>query len=174
LTTLGFFSLEAAKVEMEVVEAVEEIVLEARDEYLVDHPPQQLHHLSADIAALWPKLDHLLYLPILGQERPRGLYYYQGDGLEAIYNFTYKYLTLEHFLGQLTHVQVGASLAERLVTAYVQAWYPAGEPLTVFADWHVKPHWTKAYSHSGHMTMWGRVMPGTKPCTVRPGQCNSS
>lgn len=147
---------------MEVVEAVEEPVLEARDEYLVDHPPQQLHHLSADIVALWPKLDHLLYLPILGEDRPRGLYYYQGDGLETIYGFTYKYLTLEHFLGQLTRVQVGAPLAESLVTAYVQAWYPAGEPLTIFADWHVKPHWTKAYSHSGHMTMWGRVMPGTK------------
>jgi hypothetical protein len=147
---------------MEVVEAIEKPVLEARDEYLVDHAPQQLHHLSADIAALWPKLDHLLYLPILGQDRPRGLYYYQGDGLESIYGFTYKYLTLEHFLGQLTRVQVGAPVAESLVTAYVQAWYPAGEPLTIFADWHVKPHWTKAYSHSGHMTMWGRVMPGTK------------
>ena len=147
---------------MELVTAVEETVLEARDQYLVDHSPQQIHHLSADIAALWPKLDHLLYLPILGEDRPRGLYYYQGDGLEAIYGFTYKYLTLEHFLGQLTRVQVGASLAESLVRAYVQAWYPAGEPLTIFADWHVKPHWTKAYSHAGHMTMWGRVMPGTK------------
>jgi hypothetical protein len=162
LTTQGFFSLETAKVEMEVVGAVEETVLEARDEYLVDHAPQQIHHLSADTASLWPKLDHLLYLPILGEDRPRGLYYYQGDGLEAIYSFTYKYLTLEHFLGQLTHVQVGAPLAESLVTAYVQAWYPAGEPLTIFADWHVKPHWTKTYSHAGHVTMWGRVMPGTK------------
>lgn len=94
LTTRGFFSLEAAQVEMEVGEAVEETVLEARDEYLVDHPPHQLHHLSADIAALWPKIDHLLYLPVLGEDRPRGLYYYQGDGLEAIYDFTYKYLTL--------------------------------------------------------------------------------
>ena len=147
---------------MAVTVAVEETVLAARDEYLVDHSPQQLHHLSADIAALWPKIDHLLYLPILGEDHPRGLYYYQGDGLEALYGFTYKYLTLEHFLGQLTHIQVGASLAESLVKAYAHAWYPAGEPLTVFADWHVKPHWTKASSHAGHMTMWGRVMPGTK------------
>ena len=162
LTTLGFFSLEAAKVGMEVIAAVEDPVLEAREEYLVAHSPQQLHHLSAGIAALWPKRDHLLYLPILGEDRPRGLYYYQGDGLEAIYGFTYKYLTLEHFWGQLTRVQVGAPLAESLVTAHVQAWYPTGEPLTIFADWHVKPHWTKAYSHAGHMTMWGRVMPGTK------------
>lgn len=147
---------------MEVVEVVEEKVLEARDEYLVDHPPQHLHHLSADIAALWPKIDHLVYLPILGLDRPRGLYYYQGDGLEAIYDFTYKYQTMEHFLGQLARVKVSASLAEGLAAAYVQAWYPDGKPLTVFADWHIKPHWTKAYSHTGHVTMWGRVMPGTK------------
>ncbi|MFQ5818309.1 MAG: hypothetical protein ACE5H2_10215 [Terriglobia bacterium] len=147
---------------MEVVEVVEETVLTARDEYSEDHPPKHLHHLSADIAALWPKIDHLVYLPILGLTRPRDLYYYQGDGLEAIYGFTYKYLTLEHFLGQLTRVQVGAPLTEALAATYAQAWYPDDDPLTVFADWHIKPHWTKAYSHAGHATMWERVMPGTK------------
>jgi hypothetical protein len=147
---------------MGVVEEVEEVILEARDTYLADKASQQLHHLSTDVAALWPKLDHLLYLPLLGLERPRDLYYYQGEGLEALYGFTYKYLTLEHFLGQLTRVQVGASLAEVLAMAYARAWYPGEAPLTLFADWHVKPHWTKAYSHSGHVAMWGRVMPGTK------------
>ena len=49
---------------MEVVEVVEETVLAARDEYMMDNPTQHLHHLSADMAALWPKIDHLLYLPI--------------------------------------------------------------------------------------------------------------
>jgi hypothetical protein len=147
---------------MEVVDAIEEVVLEARDAYLESNPTQRLHHLSADIAALWPKIDHLLYPPILGVERPRCLYYYQGDGLEAIYGFTYKYMTLEHFLGQLTRVQVGAALAEALAAAYVRAWYPGDEGLTIFVDWHTKPHWTKFYSHSGHIAMWGRTMPGTK------------
>jgi hypothetical protein len=147
---------------MGVVEAVERTVLEARDVYLESNPGQRLHHLSSDIAALWPKLDHLLYQPIVGVIRPRDFYYYQGDGLNAIYGFTYKYLTLEHFLGQLSRVQVGAPLSEALMTTYVQAWYPEGEPLTIFADWHVKPHWTKFYSHSGHVAMWGRTMPGTK------------
>jgi len=77
---------------MEVTEIIEEEVLSARDEYLEDHLPSQLHHLAADIGALWPKLDHLLYFPILGLTRPRDLYYYQGDGLEAIHGFTYKYM----------------------------------------------------------------------------------
>ena len=147
---------------MGLVEVVEETTLEARDSYLADNPTQHLHHLSADVTALWPKLDHLLYLPLLGLTRPRDLYYYQGQGLEALYGFTYKYLTLEHFLGQLTRVQVGAPLAEALATTYVHAWYPGDAPLTLFADWHVKPHWTKAYSHAGHVAMWGRVMPATK------------
>lgn len=147
---------------MNVVEVIEEEVLTARDVYLEDHPPSQLHHLSADVGALWPKLDHLIYLPVLELTRPRDLYYYQGDGLEAIYDFTYKYLTVEHFLGQLTRVRVGVPLAERLAFAYSEAWYRGDDPLTIFADWHIKPHWTKLYSHAGHVTMWGRVMPGTK------------
>jgi hypothetical protein len=119
-----------------------------RDEYLESNPNQSLPHLSTDIGALWPKIDHLLYQPILGVERPRCFYYYQGDGLEALYGFTYKYMTLEHFLGQMGRIQVGNRLAETL----------AG----VFVDWHTKPHWTKFSSHSGHIAMWGRTMPGTK------------
>jgi hypothetical protein len=147
---------------MGIAEVIEDTVLEARDAYRTDNPTLALHHLSADVAALWPKLDHLLYLPLLGLERPRDLYYYQGQGLEALYGFTYKCLTLEHFLGQLARVQVGASLAEALATTYAQAWYPGGSPLILFTDWHIKPHWTKEYSHAGHVAMWGRVMPGTK------------
>jgi len=147
---------------MGLAEVVEEEVLSVRDEYLEDHPPSQLHHLAADIGALWPKFDHLLYFPILRLTRPRDLYYYQGDGLEALYGFTYKYMTMEHFLGQLTRVEVGAPLTERLAFAYAQAWYPGDDPLIIFADWHIKPHWTKFNSHAGHVTMWGRVMPATK------------
>ena len=145
-----------------VTDAIERSVLGARQAYLASDSGQRLHHLSADLAALWPKLDHLLYQPILGLERPRCFYYYQGDGLEALYGFTYKYLTLEHFLGQLSRVQVGAPLAEALARVYAQAWYPDDEALTIFVDWHTKPHWTKSYSHSGHLAMWGRTMPGTK------------
>jgi hypothetical protein len=147
---------------MGLAEVVEEAVLTARDAYLEDHPPSQLHHLATDIGALWPKLDHLLYFPILGLTRPRGLYYYQGAGLAALYGFTYKYMTMEHFLGQLTRVEVGVPLTESLACAYAQAWYPGDDPLLIFADWHIKPHWTKSYSHAGHVTMWGQVMPGTK------------
>lgn len=147
---------------MGVVTELEAIVVGERDRYLEEDPSQHLHHLSTDQAALWPKIDHLLYQPILGVKRPRGFYYYQGDGLEALYGFTYKYMTLEHFLGQLTRVKLGTPLAERLANVYAQAWYPGDDPLMIFVDWHTKPHWTKFYSHSGHIAMWGRTMPGTK------------
>jgi len=72
-TTRGFLSLEGAKEEMGVVAVVEEAVLTARDEYLVDHPLGHLHHLSDDVAALWPRIDHLVCLAILGLTRPRDL-----------------------------------------------------------------------------------------------------
>jgi len=111
---------------------------------------------------LWHKLDHLLYLPILNLIRPRDLYYDQGDGLQVLYGFTYKYLTLEHFLGELMRLAIGQPLAEQLARCYSRVWYPGDSPLFIFTDWHVKPHWTKFFAHSGHITMWERVMPGTK------------
>jgi hypothetical protein len=155
---------------MGLPQAIEETVTTARDAYLVDHCAPRLHHLSADRAALWPKIDHLVYLPILGLTRPRDLYYYQGDGLRSLYGFTYKYLTLEHFLGQLTRVRVGTPLTEKLARIYAQAWYPGQSALTLFTDWHIKPHWTKTYSHTGHVTMWGRTMPGTKQLIINGPQ----
>ncbi len=158
----GFFSLEAAKEEMGVRQTLEERVTDAQQVYLAEHGPRTLRHIPCEAETLWSKVDHLLYLPILGLTRPRDLYYHQGDGLSVLHGFTYKYLTAEHFLGQLTRLQVGTPLAQTLAHCYAQAWYPDQPSLYLFVDWHIKPHWTKAYSHAGHVTMWGRTLPGTK------------
>lgn len=147
---------------MGIRQAVEECVTDSQAAYVEEHGRQSLRHIPCAAETLWSKLDHLLYLPVLGLTRPRDLYYDQGEGLRVLYGFTYKYLTVEHFLGQLTRLQVGTPLAKVLAHQYAQAWYPDQEALYLFADWHVKPHWTKAYSHAGHVTMWGRTMPGTK------------
>ena len=158
----GFFSLEAAKQGLQVNETIEACVDEARESYTEQSPDVPLLHIGGERETLWHKLDHLLYLPILGLTRPRDLYYYQGVGLKALYGFTYKYLTLEHFLGQLSRLQVGYAMADSLAYRYSQAWYPGSSPLVFFTDWHSKPHWCKEASHAGHITMWGRTMPGTK------------
>jgi len=157
-----FFSLEAAKQAFGVNETIEACVSEATEEYRAEEGPGALLHMGHEPETLWHKIDHLLYLPILGLTRPRDLYYYQGAGLQALYGFTYKYLTLEHFLGQLSHLQVGYPLADALAYRYSQAWYSGETPLVLFTDWHVKPHWCKEVSHAGHVTMWGRTMPGTR------------
>ena len=147
---------------MGVRQTVEECVTEAQAAYVEENGPRSLRHIPHKVESLWSKADHLLYLPILGLTRPRDLYYDQGEGLRILYGFTYKYLTLEHFLGQLTRLQVGTPLAQALARCYAQAWYPDQSSLYLFVDWHIKPHWTKAYSHAGHVTMWGRTLPGTK------------
>jgi hypothetical protein len=147
---------------MEVRQTLEECVTETQVAYVEENGLRSLRHIPRDAESLWPKVDHLLYLPILGLTRPRDLYYDQGDGLRTLYGFTYKYLTVEHFLGQLTRLRVGTPLANALVHRYAQAWYPDQASLYLFVDWHIKPHWTKAYSHAGHVTMWGRTLPGTK------------
>jgi len=147
---------------MGITETVESCLETGRREYRAANPGTPLRIVVSEPETLWHKLDHLLYLPILGLSRPRDLYYYQREGLKVLYSFTYKYLTLEHFLGELTRLQVGYPLANALAYAYSQAWYPGDAPLFIFTDWHVKPHWTKHPAHSGHVTMWERVMPGTK------------
>ena len=147
---------------MGVGELVETCLETAASGYQATSPEQSLRVIHSEPETNWLKLDPLLYLPVLGLTRPRALYYYQGEGLKVLYGFTSKYLTLEHVLGQLTRLQVGYPLAYALAKGYSQAWYPGEDPLFLFTDWHVNPHWTKHPAHSGHITMWKRVMPGTK------------
>jgi len=155
---------------MDVTEIVESGLETAGERYQEANPETSLRVIRSEPETDWHKLDHLLYLPLLGLTRPRDLYYYQGEGLKVLYGFTYKYLTLEHFLGQLTRLRVGYPLADALAHGYSQAWYPGDDPLFIFTDWHVKPHWTKHPAHSGHISMWGRVMPGTKQLIINgPG-----
>jgi len=159
---LVFFSLEAAKQAMGVVESVA-ACLEAACDQSANTPTETAPRvIRSEPETIWHKLDHLLYLPLLGLRRPRDLYYYQGQGLNVLHGFTYKYLTLECFLGELTRLQIGYPLADTLAQCYSQAWYPGQSALFIFTDWHTKPHWTKSYAHSGHITMLERVMPGTK------------
>jgi len=139
---------------------------EAEAQRAADQPERGALLWEREAETRWHKLDHLLYLPVLGLTRPRDLYYYQGQGLQGLYGFTYKYLPLEHFLGRLTRLGISQPLALTLAASYSQAWYPGTEALDVFVDWHIKPHWTKQAAHSGHITMWGRVMPGTKQLVV--------
>jgi len=127
---------------MKVTQAVETQIEGACQAYQADHPTSGERIVRSELETGWHKLDHLLYLPVLGLERPRDLYYYQGSGLKALYGFTYKYLPLEQFLGQLTRLQVGYPLADALAGVYAQAWYPGDEAIFIFTDWHAKPHWT--------------------------------
>ena len=52
-----FFSLEGAKMALEVTETIEQTLLAARQAYLANHSGQSLHHLSAHLDDYWPKLD---------------------------------------------------------------------------------------------------------------------
>jgi hypothetical protein len=151
---------------MGVSQRVEECLVEVAQQRQAEQSTQTQLLWEQEAETWWHKVDHLLYLPVLGLTRPRDLYYYQGQGLQVLCGFTYKYLTVEHFLGRLTRLRVGWPLATVLADSYSQAWYPGYEALFIFADWHIKPHWTKHPAHSGAVTMWGRVMPGTKQLLI--------
>lgn len=117
----GFFSLEGAKQALGVTAAIEKGLSEG----------EEAVQANQTAATGWAKLDHLLYLPVLGLTRPRDLYYYQGQGLAVLYGFTYKYLSVEHFLGRLSRLEVGQPLAAILAQSYTQAWYPGHSPLVL-------------------------------------------
>lgn len=166
----GFFSLEGAKQALGVTAALEKSLSDREQVVAALWLAATRLLWEQEAGTRWAKLDHLLYLPVLGLTRPRDLYYYQGQGLAVLHGFTYKYLTVEHFLGRLSRLEAGQPLAAALAQAYTQAWYPGDSPLVLYVDWHIKPHWTKERSHSGSVTMWGRVMPGTKQLLVNgPG-----
>jgi len=162
----AFFSLEGAKQELGVTETIEECLNERERQLQAKQAASSGLLWEKEAQTRWAKLDHLLYLPVLGLTRPRDLYYYQGQGLRILYGFSYKYLTLEHFLGRLTRLEVGQALAAGLAQSYTAAWYPGNSALVIYVDWHIKPHWTKHAAHSGAVTMWGRVMPGTKQLLI--------
>jgi hypothetical protein len=151
---------------MGVPAVVEQCVTQARQDYRVAQPHPPLRVLDSERETVWRKLDHLLYLPVLHLTRPADLYAYQGAGLAVLYGYTYRYQTVEHFLGEVTRLQLGYPLAQALAGCYGRAWYPGATPLFIFTDWHIKPHWTQPPAHAGHVTMWGRVMPGTKQLLI--------
>jgi hypothetical protein len=162
----GFFSLEGAKQALGVTETLESCLQQQASVQQASELAATRQWWEQEANTGWAKVDHLLYLPVLGLTRPRDLYYYQGQGLAVLSGFTYKYMTVEHFLGRLGRLQAGQPLALALSRCYTQAWYPGDSPLRIYADWHVKPHWTKQTSQSGAVTMWGRIMPGTKQLLI--------
>ena len=79
--------------EMEILPAVETCMASALAESAGD-----MRVMHSEMDTIVRKFSHLLYLPILRLTRPRDLYYYQGQGLCALYGFTYKYLHWSTFL----------------------------------------------------------------------------
>lgn len=162
----GLFFLEAAKQEMGVVPIVEQCLAQAGELRAAEAAEPAPRVVRSEAATNWQKLDHLLYLPVLGLQRPRDLLHYQGPGLKALYGFTYKYQPLEHFLGEVASLRMGEALAWALGGCYSQAWYPGEGSLVLYVDWHTKAHWTKFAAHCMKVAMLGRVMPGSKQLMV--------
>jgi hypothetical protein len=99
---LGFFSLEGAKAGLAVTATLEQCLSDQAAAVQAEGRVTSRLLWEKEAETRWAKMDHLLYLPVLGLTRPRDLYYDQGPGLRVLYGFSYKYLTVEHFLGRLT------------------------------------------------------------------------
>ena len=122
------------------------------------------------LAAAWPrtwaKVVHLIFLPLLDATRPWQLRYALGDGLLGVCQIAYRFDTLDRTLGELKHLQVGDALRQNLCRTWVQTVVEANQPLHIYVDDHLKPHWTQRFMPCGHLPLLARVMPCTRQMFV--------
>jgi hypothetical protein len=122
--------------------------------------------LQAAWGLTWAKVLHLIFLPVLDATRPWQLRYALGDGLLGVCRIAYRFDTIERCLGELTRLQVGAALRQTLCRTWVQTLTEADEPLHIYVDPHLKPHWTQRFMPCGQVAMLNRVMPCTRQVVV--------
>lgn len=122
------------------------------------------------LAAAWPrtwaKIAHLIFLPLLDATRPWQLRYALGDGLLGVCQIAYRFDTIDRTLGELKHLQVGDALRQNLCRAWVQTLTGTDEPLHIYVDAHLKPHWTQMFAPCGHLPLRDRIMPCTRQVFV--------
>lgn len=114
----------------------------------------------------WSKIAHLIFLPLLDATRPWQLRYALGDGLLGICQIAYRFDTVDRTLGELKPLQVGNALRQNLCRAWVQTLTGTDEPLHIYVDAHLKPHWTQMFAPCGHLPLLDRVMPCTRQVFV--------
>lgn len=126
--------------------------------------------LQAAWPLTWAKLVHLIFLPVLDATRPWQLRYALGDGLLGVCRIAYRFDTIDRCLGELTRLQVGSALRQALCRAWVHTLTPPEEPLHIYVDPHLKPHWTHLCMPCGKVSMLNRVMPCTRQVVVTNAQ----
>jgi hypothetical protein len=161
----GLFSPLGALSELGVPKAVQGVVEEAQAEA---EPPGRV--LQAAWPLTWAKVVHLMFLPILDASRPWQLRYALGDGLLGVCRIAYRFDTIERCLGELARLQAGEALRQALCRRWVQTLAENGEPLHVYVDVHLKPHWTHIFMPCGKVATLNRVMPCTRQVVVTSRQ----
>ena len=122
--------------------------------------------LQATWLLTWAKMVHLIFLPVLDATRPWQLRYALGDGLLGVCRIAYRFDTIGRCLGELTRWQVGEAMRQALCRTWVQTLTETDEPLHIYVDAHLKPHWTHLFMPCGKVTMLNRVMPCTRQVVV--------
>ena len=126
--------------------------------------------LQATWPLTWAKLVHLIFLPVLDATRPWQLRYALGDGLLGVCRIAYRFDTMGRCLGELAGLQVGGALRQTLCRTWVQTLTETDEPLHLYVDAHLKPHWTHFFMPCGKVAMLNRVMPCTRQVVVTNAQ----
>ena len=151
--------------ELGVPAAVQSVVEAAQAE--ADRPGRVL---QAAWPLTWAKLVHLIFLPVLDATRPWQLRYALGDGLLGVCRVAYRFDTIVRCLGELTRLRMGEAMRQALCHTWVQTLTETDEPLHIYVDAHLKPHWTHLFMPCGKVAMLNRVMPCTRQVVVTNAQ----
>jgi transposase len=156
---VGVFFLQAAAVQMGVLDTAVQVILEQRAAYQ-GRDRAICHHRPGTLTRY---LVHLLWLPRFDLVRPYHLRWVRpgGLGLLAGGRSTLGYSTLEHFLGDLEALRVAAPLGDALARCYLQVWPPPTEGGYFYLDNRRKVRYSGYPIAAGKISASDRILGAT-------------
>jgi transposase len=155
----GVFFLQAAALQMGVLDTLTQVILERRAAY--QGPDRGLcHHRPETITR---RLVHLLWLPRFDLERPYHLRWVRprGLGLLAGAGSTLGYSALEHFLGDLEALRVAVPVGEALAQRYLQVWPVPAQGGIFYLDNRRKVRYSGYPTAAGKISASDRILGAT-------------
>ncbi len=153
----GTWWLKGAWIELGIEKALLKVIETACQAYRAEsHAPLRI--LTHARAVVVRKNETLAFLPLFeGMTRPCHLDTYTDGGLGWLTEtpWTYRGMTMELYLDELTCLKIAASLGQALARCYWRAWYEQGNIVdghVFYMDMHDKVIWTNTPSPVGFVS----------------------
>lgn len=157
MNNAGTWFLKGAWIELGLEQAVRQVIQSACQRYAA-HSKRSLRLLTHESRVLVCKNETLVFMPLFeGMTRLTHLDTYDDDGLNWLTEAAHVYRsdTMEHYLSELTALEIAAPLGQALARCYWRAWYASGQirdSHVFYVDMHDKVIWTDKPSPVGFVS----------------------